>query len=133
MYLNTFKNILMMTRKVSKMSDYAVIKVNLPWDQLEYAKGNGEGIWVAVDKKTHDAYIQDYYGLVCKGRLRNNSIYYKSLVYDSEITFVLRGTDRPVAVWANFLSKIPRITPEEQNEVFAKILENQRKDGPHEH
>ena len=72
------------------------IQVNLPASEADYETGNGEGVWVLVDKTTKKAYSEDVErGLYC-GILDNDSLYYPALGHGEFIIFEMRGAFRPV-------------------------------------
>ena len=56
------------------MTEY--IKVNLPLTEQDYLAGNGEGVWVLVDRKTKQAHDDDASGGSYVGILDNDSCYY---------------------------------------------------------
>ena len=60
-----------------KMTEY--IKVNFPLTAESFATGNGEGMWVLVDRETKAAHDADETGGVYTGILDNDSIYYPGL------------------------------------------------------
>lgn len=83
------------------------IKVNFPADHESYQSGNGEGMWVLVDAQTYLAYQSDIAGGVWNGTLANDSVYYPGeLRVGDEVTFEMRGKNRPCAVWDGFLSQL---------------------------
>lgn len=69
----------------SKMTEY--IKVNFPLTAEDFAIGNGEGMWVLVDKETKDAHDSDATGGRYVGILDNDSIYYPGLNHGELIPF----------------------------------------------
>lgn len=72
------------------------IKVNLPEDEDAYQSGNGEGVWVIVDDETKKLHDDDKENIIAKGILDNDSWYYQGLYAGVEISFELRGKNRPV-------------------------------------
>jgi hypothetical protein len=73
------------------------IQVNFPDTEENFKSGNGEGMWVLVDKETKRAYDADATGGSYKGVLDNNSWYYPGLTVGTVVPFEMRGEHRPVA------------------------------------
>lgn len=103
------------------------IKVNLPYDQLGYESGNGEGVWVLVDFATKAAHDRnEVTGEPCyHGTLDNDSVYYLTLKCGEEIYFEMRGENRPV-VPLSFLENYNRISTQELHELKMKIARYHR-------
>lgn len=104
-----------------EMNEY--IKVNFPLNAEDFAAGNGEGMWVLVDKKTKAAHDADETGGFYTGILDNDSIYYPGLNAGAFVQFELRGENRPVAIFEGFLEKLNRLTPAEKEEFIRKLVE----------
>lgn len=100
------------------------IKVNFPLTETDYQTGNGEGMWVRVDKKTADAYNQDAVGPGYYGILDNDSLYYPGLNHGAVIPFEMRGEFRPVADFQFLSSLQTKLTPEGKAALLRKIAEN---------
>lgn len=100
------------------------IKVNLPRTMRDHQSGNGEGIWIKVDEDTQTAYDQNESGAGYRGLLANDSLYFPDLKIGMEIPFELRGENRPVADFPNFLSKLDAISAEEKMELIRGIVEH---------
>ena len=77
-----------------KGMDY--IKANIPENEESYTTGNGEGVWVLVDKKTKNAYDTDEKGTNYSGILDNDSIFYCGLTAGTIIPLEMRGENKPV-------------------------------------
>lgn len=107
----------------SKMTGY--IKVNFPLTAESFAAGNGEGMWVLVDRETKAAHDADETGGVYTGILDNDSIYYPSLNAGAVVWFEMRGENRPVAIFEGFLEELHRLTPAEKEEFIRKLVEAQ--------
>lgn len=105
----------------SKMTEY--IKVNFPLAADDFAAGNGEGMWVLVDKATKAAHDADETGGVYTGILDNDSIYYPGLNSGAVVQFEMRGENRPVAIFEGFLENLKRLTPDEKEEFIRKLVE----------
>ena len=73
----------------SKMTEH--IKVNLPLTEQDYLSGNGEGVWMLVDRETKMAHDIDAVGGRYVGILDNDSVYYPGLNAGAEIIFEMRG------------------------------------------
>lgn len=93
---------------------YKYIKVNIPLNEKEYRNGNGEGVWVEVDKATREAYDRDVIGSGYHGILANDSVYYPGLKCGDMIEFEMRGQNRPVVDYHNFLIYRSRISDEDR-------------------
>lgn len=105
----------------SKMTEY--VKVNFPLTAENFAAGNGEGMWVLVDKETKAAYDADKTGGVYTGILDNDSIYFPGLNAGAEVRFEMRGESRPVALFEGFLENRKRLTPAEKEDFIRKMVE----------
>lgn len=105
------------------------IQVNLPLTEDDYLAGNGEGVWVRVDPATHKDYDADKIGPGYFGILDNDSLYYPGLVHGTMISFEMRGKCRPVADYHNFLSKLPKLTPEGKAKLLMEIAKRQENGG----
>lgn len=103
----------------SKMTEY--IKVNFPLTAEDFATGNGEGMWVLVDKETKEAHDKDVSGGEWVGILDNDSVYFPGLNHGEVVRFEMRGENRPVAIFDGFLSKKDRLTQEGKNMVIEAI------------
>lgn len=99
------------------------IKVNLPLTEHEYQNGNGEGVWVLVDKETKRALDEDATGKGYIGILDNDSFYYPGLNAGELFPFEMRGEHRPVADYHGFLAKLDHISQEEKAELIRQIVE----------
>ena len=108
----------------SKMTEH--IKVNLPLTEQDYLSGNGEGVWMLVDRETKMAHDIDAVGGRYVGILDNDSVYYPGLNAGAEIIFEMRGEFRPVAILEGTLAEHPRLTPAAKAAVLQKIAERQR-------
>ncbi len=97
----------------SKMTEY--IKVNFPLTVEDFAAGNGEGMWVLVDKETKEAHDKDVSGGEWVGILSNDSIYFPGLRCGEVVRFEMRGEYRPVAIFDGFLSEKKHLTQEEKS------------------
>ena len=103
------------------------IKINLPLTEEEYVAGNGEGVWVEVDRQTKSAFDRDAIGKGFYGILSNDSIYYPGLNRGVVLPFELRGENRPVADFLGFLATRPHLTANGKAAVIQKIAEQQVK------
>lgn len=103
------------------MTEY--IKVNFPLTAEDCTAGNGEGMWVLVDKKTKEAHDADETGGVYTGILDNDSIYYPGLNAGAVVQFEMRGENRPVAIFEDFLENLKRLTPAEKEEFIRRLVE----------
>ena len=101
------------------MTEY--IKVNLPLTEQDYLAGNGEGVWVLVDRKTKQAHDDDASGGSYVGILDNDSCYYPGLNAGALIPLEMRGACRPVANFYSFLSKLTKLTPEGKALLMGRI------------
>lgn len=99
------------------------IKVNIPLTEEDYHSGNGEGVWVEVDQKTRRAYDCDAIGSGYHGILANDSLYYPGLNCGDIIEFEMRGENRPVVDFPNFLSSRNRLTAAGKAMLIATIAE----------
>ena len=102
-----------------------LIKVNIPMNEDEYKRGNGEGVWVEIDNETMTLYERDIEGGVYSGILANDSYYYPGLMCGDMILFEMRGEHRPVVCYKNFLDKLESITPEQKADLIRAIIINQ--------
>ncbi len=82
-----------------------LIKVNLPKNAKEFDAGLGEGVWAEIDDAAAKAYEEDAVGGKYIGILQNDSIQYPGLKVGAEITFELRGNNRPIAILEQRSSK----------------------------
>lgn len=73
------------------------IKVNLPGSKADESTGNGEGVWVLVNKPVKEDYDADARGGFYFGILDNDSCYWPGLNHGAVIPFEMRGDKRPVA------------------------------------
>lgn len=101
------------------------VKVNIPLTEQDYISGNGEGVWVEVDEATRRAYDEDVAGKGFSGILSNDSLYYPGLMCGEEIPFEMRGTNRPVVDYYEFLAGRDHLTKEGKALVIKKIAEAQ--------
>lgn len=104
-----------------KMTEY--IQVNFPLTAEGFAAGNGEGMWVLVNKETRAAYDADAAGGSYVGILDNDSIYYPGLNAGAVIRFEMRGKNRPVALFEDFLENLKRLTLAEKEEFIRRLVE----------
>lgn len=88
------------------------IKVNFPLTEEDYQRGNGEGMWVLVDKETKKLHDVDITGGQYVGILDNDSVYYPGLDHGAVVPFEMRGENRPVADFHGFVTEFTRLTPE---------------------
>ena len=109
---------------VNKKAMTEYIQVNFPLTELEFERGNGEGMWVLVTKGTKRDYDHDAFGGRYIGILDNDSAYYPGLVHGSVVVFEMRGPNRPVALFRSFLSRYEKISQEEKEELIRKIAAN---------
>jgi Uncharacterized protein conserved in bacteria len=117
---------IMINKKLKEdVMDKEYIKVNLPLDEQGYKGGNGEGVWVIVDQDVFKQYKSDYCGGKFTGTIANDSLYYPSLQYGSTVVFTMRGKNRPVAIYGDFLDRLTAITKEQKNKLIEKTLEYQ--------
>lgn len=72
------------------------IKVNLPGSKADEGTGNGEGVWVLVNKPVKEDYDADARGGFYFGILDNDSCYWPGLNHGAVIPFEMRGDKRPV-------------------------------------
>lgn len=86
---------------MSERTEY--IKANIPNTMDKFISGNGEGVWVLVDKETKRAYDEDASGGVYYGTLDNDCLYWNGLNAGEVIPFEMRGNFRPVVLfdWLN--------------------------------
>lgn len=98
------------------------IKVNIPLTEQDYRSGNGEGVWVEVDRKTKGAHDQDAIGSGYQGILANDSLYYPGLSCGDMIEFEMRGANRPVVAWS-FLQNRLHLTEAGKAMLVQKIAE----------
>jgi hypothetical protein len=103
------------------MTEY--IKVNFPLTEEEHQAGNGEGMWVLVDKKTKHDHDTDATGGQYVGVLDNDSLYYPGLNAGAVVQFEMRGKNRPVADYHGFLKEFPNLTPAGKAAVIRRIAE----------
>lgn len=71
------------------------IKVNLPGSKADESTGNGEGVWVLVNKPVKEDYDADARGGFYFGILDNDSCYWPGLNHGAVIPFEMRGDKRP--------------------------------------
>lgn len=114
----------------SKMTEY--IKVNFPLTAEDFATGNGEGMWVLVDKETKEAHDKDVSGGEWVGILDNDSVYFPGLNHGEVVRFEMRRWKRPVAIFDGFLSERQRLTPEQKEAVMAALFGPPQEAGPSE-
>jgi hypothetical protein len=110
-----------------KMTEH--IKVNFPLTAESFAAGDGEGMWVLVDRETKAAHDADETGGVYTGILDNDSIYYPGLNAGVVVQFEMRGENRPVAIFEGFLEELYRLTPAEKEEFIRKLVEGHMDGG----
>ena len=89
----------MIDNKKSPPSNKDYIKVNLPSSEKDYISGNGEGVWVKVEKGVWLMHDNDSDGAICEGILDNDSWYFPWLKAGTKIKFETRGEYRPVVPW----------------------------------
>lgn len=107
------------------MLDPKYIQINLPLTAEDYAHGNGEGVWVEVDRDTRAAYDRDAVGPGYCGVLANDSLYYPGLCCGELICFEMRGQYRPVADIRKLHDRIIRLTETGKEALLRKIAEAQ--------
>lgn len=72
------------------------VKANIPANAAEYERGNGEGVFVAIDGETLEAYNENKTGGEYIGSLDNDSWNYPGLTHGTTIPLEMRGENRPV-------------------------------------
>lgn len=75
--------------------ELACVKANLPPGAEEYQQGNGEGVWVLVDKATEALHDQDGTGTAA-AFLANWPVTYPRMVWGDPVELELRGVKRAV-------------------------------------
>lgn len=75
-----------------------VIGVNLPNSQKFYENGNGEGMYAYIisDDDFNNFLDNSKKGMLIKGFLLNNSLYYPGLKWGLIVPIELRGSKKPV-------------------------------------
>jgi hypothetical protein len=104
MPLNEYDKILELVNK--KKGDYNLVKANISDSIEKYKSGNGEGMWVIVDKDIYDkVMVKARKRGTFYGYLANNCLYFPELmpeVFNKEkniakaLKFEYRGEYRPV-------------------------------------
>lgn len=97
------------------------IKVNLPRNKENFLSGNGEGCWVSVSEEVKEKHDAGYDGGIFEGILDNDSFYYPDLKCGAEVSFVMRGNNRPIALIDGFLEHYQALTDEAFHELIERI------------
>lgn len=80
-----------------------LVQVNLPATSKDSTSGNGETVWVELTMEGKRLYDIDRSGYVT-GILRNDSVFYPSLRYGTEVQVRLRGRRKPIVPFEGNLS-----------------------------
>lgn len=71
------------------------VKVNIPYNEKNYKKGYGEGVWVMMDPYFKEYYIKNIKGIYY-GLLDNYSVYWDGLEAGTRVPVEIIGNQRPV-------------------------------------